>query len=481
MENGLRCLTSPSVLNLSHNNMNRISLHASKLTSLKALMLNNNSILRIDNISSIKNLNTIVLSHNSITVIENIFTLPALTKLSLSHNRVRVIPDTLASLSSLRELRLAHNRILSLPSRAMSGLSALEILDLGHNLLTGWESVTALEGCLHLVNLNLLGNGVCGVGEKGAEKGKDEKGEWKKEKGGEEYREKVLGLVPTLRVLDGDRFDPKFLERREKRKGVMERKKRMEENLAKKGKTTPAGDGGASGPGRQDEARERRQRPGADGEEDGDGGEVDRPRKRPKSDNGWVVPSAIGVEESARVRDDAPKPGLKSAKKKKDDELKPTTKPGLKKDVARKSILSRKNPTSSSASTIATSTVTSDFKPLSAPAPPPFKPKPKATSFLSADDTKPQPYSKSQASLLSGEVVPDSTLGKRESSSLLDGDSLEMEKKRQARSGVVAIIEAKQPRRAVTTTTAAKVKVVKTGTPVFAAAGSGAVSVGKWD
>jgi hypothetical protein len=63
-----------------------------------------------------------------------------------------------------------------------------------------------------LVNLNLKGNKFCSHGS---------------------YRDDLLALVPTLRVLDGTRFDSKFLERKEKRKKFKELIETIEERRRK--------------------------------------------------------------------------------------------------------------------------------------------------------------------------------------------------------------------------------------------------------
>jgi len=47
------------VLNMSHNELNRISIHITNLVDLKALILNHNKIKTIDNLASLTNLNTL--------------------------------------------------------------------------------------------------------------------------------------------------------------------------------------------------------------------------------------------------------------------------------------------------------------------------------------------------------------------------------------------------------------------------------------
>lgn len=78
----------------------------------------------------------IVLSHNNIETIPNLPTLTSLTKLSVAHNSIRVVPD-LSVNAALKELRLNDNKILQLPD-TLRQCSALEILDLGNNLMREW-------------------------------------------------------------------------------------------------------------------------------------------------------------------------------------------------------------------------------------------------------------------------------------------------------------------------------------------------------
>lgn len=55
-----RLLTSNyKVLNMSHNELNRISIHITNLVDLKALILNHNKIKTIDNLAPLTNLNTL--------------------------------------------------------------------------------------------------------------------------------------------------------------------------------------------------------------------------------------------------------------------------------------------------------------------------------------------------------------------------------------------------------------------------------------
>jgi Leucine-rich repeat (LRR) protein len=144
---------------MSHNELNRISMHIEKLVNLKALVLNNNKIKVVDYLGSLLELNTIVLSHNRIQTLPSFPLLTKLTKLSAAHNEIRQIPD-LSENGMLKELRLNHNKLLTIPD-SLRRCTALDILDLGGNMLREWSDVAALGSLMHLVNLNLQGNPIC--------------------------------------------------------------------------------------------------------------------------------------------------------------------------------------------------------------------------------------------------------------------------------------------------------------------------------
>lgn len=144
---------------MSHNDLNRISMHIEKLVNLKALVLNNNRIKVVDHIGSLTELNTIVLSHNKIQELPSFPKLTKLTKLSAAHNEIRQIPD-LSENGMLKELRLNHNKLLTIPD-SLRRCTALDILDLGGNMLREWSDVAPLGSLMHLINLNLQGNPIC--------------------------------------------------------------------------------------------------------------------------------------------------------------------------------------------------------------------------------------------------------------------------------------------------------------------------------
>ncbi|KAJ1652428.1 hypothetical protein IWQ61_007234 [Dispira simplex] len=190
----IRSMDELVVLNFSHNLLIRIPEEVANCPKLKALVLGDNQIQQVENLGKLEQLNTLVLSNNRLTEIPLLRKNTEMVKLSLGNNQIRIIPD-LSHLSQLRELRLNNNKILTIPSH-LSHCVSLEILDLGNNILTSWSDVESLAFIKKLTNLNLKGNKVC-----------DEP----------DYRNRVLKLMPTLRVLDGQRCDEKYRLKLEKR------------------------------------------------------------------------------------------------------------------------------------------------------------------------------------------------------------------------------------------------------------------------
>ncbi|KAI9146082.1 hypothetical protein BKA69DRAFT_1163336 [Paraphysoderma sedebokerense] len=191
---GVENLTRLQVLNVGRNKVQRISHHFLSLRNLKALILNDNQIKRIENLGQCLELNTLVLSHNRLTEISNLSKCAKLTKLSITHNLINAIPAFLDN-PCLKELRLNDNKISNVLEHIQTS-KGLEILDLGNNAITSLSDVQNLSLLPKLHNLNLKGNLICNI---------------------DDYKQLILKLIPTLRVLDNERFDPKFIQRKEKR------------------------------------------------------------------------------------------------------------------------------------------------------------------------------------------------------------------------------------------------------------------------
>ncbi|GAA5972454.1 hypothetical protein JCM11641_001854 [Rhodosporidiobolus odoratus] len=228
---GIDQLKTLFVLNASHCSLTAVPSCVASLSSLKALVLSHNSLTRLEHLVNLPDLNTIVVSNNQLGALpSSLSTLPSLKKISAAHNKLTssTLPD-LSSLSHLSELRLNDNPSLTslpphfgiwgkaplLPSdsntasastsaraglvedrRRSKGRQGLEILDLGNCGFKSWFGLKELARQDGVVNLGLKGN-------KAAE-------EAIKESGVEEFKHKLTVLLPSLRILDNNRFDPKF-------------------------------------------------------------------------------------------------------------------------------------------------------------------------------------------------------------------------------------------------------------------------------
>lgn len=219
------------VLNLSHNKLESINENIKGLKSLNALILNNNH-LKSDSLKFLKgldNLNTLVLSHNpEIDTLDTLPPLPNLVKISCTNCSVTSFPmDLSIKFPKLKELRLSGNKITSIPLRAFKVLNVsenittvpLQILELGNNLIEEFEDISPLKFIASsLFHLSLKGTEL----SKRYDPVTDDNNE-------NEYKKTIIDLLPTIRVLDGVRFDPKFIERRKKRQDLEIKLKEIEE------------------------------------------------------------------------------------------------------------------------------------------------------------------------------------------------------------------------------------------------------------
>jgi hypothetical protein len=206
---------------MSGNQIARISpVQLAHLAALNALILSHNEIaaLERDSFAALKNLNTLVLSHNKLSELPEgmLAGMASLKKVSLAHNQLKAFPVGLPK--GLQELRLNDNKIPT-PSIKPEFPFSLTLLDVGNNLLKSLEPALApaLADLPGLVNLTLKGNPVCALPG---------------------YRESILlscseaGGGTGLRVLDGNRFDEKFLRRKEKMVGYKKKKEFKEKKKA---------------------------------------------------------------------------------------------------------------------------------------------------------------------------------------------------------------------------------------------------------
>ncbi|PXF43881.1 Protein phosphatase 1 regulatory subunit 7 [Gracilariopsis chorda] len=154
-------LSSLRVLNTANNKFVSTDwlIHASFSKELLTLVASGNQIAELDGLVALQSVKTLVLSNNCIENIQPVSALTSLTKLSLSNNAIRIIPTSFRNLRNLSELRLAHNRISSLPNKdVFKALSALKIVDVGHNRITTFEEL-CFDGN-SIVNLNVRNNSV---------------------------------------------------------------------------------------------------------------------------------------------------------------------------------------------------------------------------------------------------------------------------------------------------------------------------------
>ena len=116
------------VLNVSNNQLTYLPSSLTKLSSLKALIANNNQITVFDPLCLPSHLTALILSHNQLEHIPSIKHLKSLEKLSLGHNKIHSI-EHLEDLQNLKELRLNNNKLVALPTLP----SFVEMIDVGNN------------------------------------------------------------------------------------------------------------------------------------------------------------------------------------------------------------------------------------------------------------------------------------------------------------------------------------------------------------
>ncbi|CAI9275594.1 unnamed protein product [Lactuca saligna] len=151
----------------------------SAFTSLRALNLSGNSIVRITSGALPRGLHILNISKNSISTIEGLRELTRLRVLDLSYNRILRIGHGLASCSSLKELYLSGNKISEV--EGLHRLLKLNVLDLRFNKLSTTKSLGQLAANYNsLQAISLEGNPA------------------QKNIGDEQLKKFLLGLLPHL-------------------------------------------------------------------------------------------------------------------------------------------------------------------------------------------------------------------------------------------------------------------------------------------
>ncbi|BGP33431.1 hypothetical protein JCM10296v2_005232 [Rhodotorula toruloides] len=204
---GVEELRTLFVLNASHCGLTAVPPCIARLSTLKALVLSHNSLTKLEHVANLPDLNTIVVSNNSLTSLPaSLTTLPSLKKISAAHNQLTPtgLPD-LCPLAHFHELRLNDNRSLtSLPphfgtwGKGETGKGGLEILDIGNCGFESWFGLKELAKQEGIVNLGLKGNKVAEDAVKAT--------------GFDEFKAKLTILLPSLRILDTQRFDAKHFD-----------------------------------------------------------------------------------------------------------------------------------------------------------------------------------------------------------------------------------------------------------------------------
>lgn len=118
-------------IDLSFNRINEIRID--DLVNLDTLILSSNNLTDINFKSS--SLTRLALDSNHISSLENLSNFKNLNYLQLSRNTIEIIKNTWLGLSSLNELDLSHNRISAIEESSFINLTNLKLLDLSSNKL----------------------------------------------------------------------------------------------------------------------------------------------------------------------------------------------------------------------------------------------------------------------------------------------------------------------------------------------------------
>ncbi|CAG5106181.1 Similar to lgr4: Leucine-rich repeat-containing G-protein coupled receptor 4 (Danio rerio) [Cotesia congregata] len=135
-------------LDMSENKISEINNALNNLVQLKTLILENNQLIDIPNISNLKNLEYFSVSNNNLTSLKryNFDNLLNLKILKLSHNGLtEIIPGTFNKLVSLEVLDLSSNKLQILPNDWITPKIKLKYLFLNDNLLTSFQSSSIIK------------------------------------------------------------------------------------------------------------------------------------------------------------------------------------------------------------------------------------------------------------------------------------------------------------------------------------------------
>ncbi|XP_044584767.1 leucine-rich repeat-containing protein 15-like [Cotesia glomerata] len=135
-------------LDMSENKISEINNALNNLVQLKTLILKNNQLIDIPNISNLKNLEYFSVSNNNLTSLKR-YTFDHLLNLKilkLSHNGLtEIIPGTFNKLVSLEVLDLSSNKLQILPNDWIGPKIKLKYLFLNDNSLTSLQSSSIIK------------------------------------------------------------------------------------------------------------------------------------------------------------------------------------------------------------------------------------------------------------------------------------------------------------------------------------------------
>lgn len=119
--------------------------------------LNKNNITEIDKtISLAPNLKNLIIDNNKISTISNLSSLPKLTYLNISNNLISVCDQLHTKVGNIKSLCLSQNNIMT--CQGFSKLYSLENLDLSFNKLSDIEDIKYIGNLPCLENVVLTGN-----------------------------------------------------------------------------------------------------------------------------------------------------------------------------------------------------------------------------------------------------------------------------------------------------------------------------------
>lgn len=148
-----------TVLSLTSENINQLSIEPLKMTFVKVIDLEDNNLSSLPKeIGQLKNLEELYLYNNKLTELPIEFqNLKSLRTLSVAYNNLKLFPSTILKLKKLKVIDLSNNNIGDIPIE-IEKLSVLETLVIRNNDLTKVpESLFKLK---NLKNLDLTGNAI---------------------------------------------------------------------------------------------------------------------------------------------------------------------------------------------------------------------------------------------------------------------------------------------------------------------------------